>query len=286
MTAIPPGSPQDPSRPHTKEHDTVESFSLDLPARAPRPRTAGLTMVMDTGLPQAAFADAMASFAPYIDVVKFGWGTALVTSDIERKFAILREHGIRYYFGGTLFEKFVVQGRFESWLRLCRRCDCELVEVSNGTIPMLNTEKAAYVRKCSDEFTVLSEVGFKDPGRAGELSNAQWIDAIHEDLEAGASKVITEARESGRSGICTPDGEPRADLVNAIVSCGVDLSRLIFEAPTKGLQTLFITLVGPNVNLGNIATADVIGLETLRLGLRADTLLHFESSSPEGAARA
>ena len=262
----------------------MDSIFLDLPDRTAQPRTDGLTMVIDNGLPHASFADAVASFAPYIDVVKFGWGTALVTSDIERKFAVLREHGIRYYFGGTLFEKFVVQGRFDSWLTLCRLCGCDLVEVSNGTIPLSNTEKAAYVRKCADEFTVLSEVGFKDPGRAGDLSNDQWVDSIHEDLEAGASKVITEARESGRSGICTADGKPRTDLIDAIISCGVDVSQLIFEAPTKDLQTLFITLVGPNVNLGNIAPADVIGLETLRLGLRADTLLHFEAARPVRSA--
>jgi phosphosulfolactate synthase len=256
----------------------MDSIFLDLPARTSRPRHEGMTMVIDNGLPHAAFADAVDSFARYIDVVKFGWGTALVTSDIERKFATLREHGIPYYFGGTLFEKFVVQGRFESWLTLCRLCGCDMVEVSNGTIPLSNTEKAAYVRQCADEFTVLSEVGFKDPGRAGELSNEQWVESIHEDLEAGASQVITEARESGKSGICTPDGKPRTDLIDAIVSCGVDVSRLIFEAPTKDLQTHFITLLGPNVNLGNIAPSDIIGLETLRVGLRADTLPHFESA--------
>jgi phosphosulfolactate synthase len=286
MTPVPRPSPYRPSGPDPKEDVPVDSIFLDLPARTAPPRTEGLTMVMDAGLPLAAFADAVASFASYIDIVKFGWGTALVTSDIERKFAILRAHGIRYFFGGTLFEKFVMQGRFESWLTLCRLCDCELVEVSNGTIPLSNTEKAAYVRACAGEFTVLSEVGFKDPGRAGELSNEQWVEAIHEDLEAGASKVITEARESGRSGICTPDGAPRAGLIDAIVSCGVDVSRLIFEAPTKALQTHFITLVGPNVNLGNIAPCDVVGLETLRLGLRADTLLHFESAPPKVAAGA
>ncbi|HWG72536.1 MAG TPA: phosphosulfolactate synthase [Acidimicrobiales bacterium] len=255
------------------------SIFLDLPDRSAKPRHDGMTMVIDNGLPQRFFADAVASAAPHIDVVKFGWGTAMVTPDVERKFAVLREHGIAYYFGGTLFEKFVMQDRFESFLTLCRLCRCEVVEISNGTIPLSNTAKAAYVRKCADEFTVLSEVGYKDPGRSEELTAGQWVDSIGEDLEAGATKVILEARESGRSGICQTDGSPRTDLVDAIVGCGVASERLIFEAPTKDLQTHFIALIGANVNLGNIAPEDVIGLETLRLGLRADTLLHFEGAT-------
>ena len=258
---------------------SMGSIFLDLPERSAKPRRDGMTMVIDNGLPQRYFADAVASCAPYIDVVKFGWGTALVTPDLEAKFAVLDDHGIGYCFGGTLFEKFVMQDRFDSFLTLCRLCRCDMVEVSNGTIPLTNTAKAAYIRKCTDEFTVLSEVGFKDPGRSEELSADQWIDCIGEDLEAGASKVITEARESGRSGICRADGKPRTDLIDAIVGSGVDTRRLIFEAPTKDLQTHFITLLGANVNLGNIAPADVIGLETLRLGLRADTLLHFEGAA-------
>lgn len=257
----------------------MDSIFLDLPYRSAKPRNDGLTMVIDNGLPQGAFADAIASTAPYIDVVKFGWGTAMVTPDIERKFAVLRDHGVSYYFGGTLFEKFVIQDRFESFLTLCRLCRCDMVEVSNGTIPLTNTEKASYIRKCADEFTVVSEVGFKDVDRSEALRADQWVDAIGEDLEAGATKVITEARESGRSGIGGSDGKPRTDLIDAIVSCGVEPAKLIFEAPTKDLQTYLLTLLGANVNLGNIAPSDVIALETLRLGLRADTLMHFESAN-------
>ncbi len=254
----------------------MDSLFLDLPPRAAKPRAEGVTMVIDSGLPQGAFADAMGSVEPYVDVVKFGWGTAMVTPDIERKFAVLRNLGIPYYFGGTLFEKFVVQDRFESFVTLCRLCGCEMVEVSNGTIPMTNSEKAAYIRKCADNFTVVSEVGFKDEARGDELAPEGWVEAIAEDLDAGASRVITEARESGRSGICRPDGSPRTELVDAILASGIDPDRLLFEAPTKALQTHWITLLGPNVNLGNVAPSEVIGLETLRLGLRADTLLQLE----------
>jgi phosphosulfolactate synthase len=150
------------------------------------------------------------------------------------------------------------------------------VEVSNGTIALSNTAKAAYIRKCADDFMVLSEVGFKDADRSLRLSPAQWVDCIGEDLEAGASLVITGARESGKSGICRADGELRWGLIEDILASGIGADRLLFEAPTRNLQTHFITRVGANVNLGNINADEVIGVETLRLGLRADTLLHFE----------
>jgi phosphosulfolactate synthase len=256
--------------------DSMDSLFLELPHREQKPRSRGLTMVIDNGVPQRAFADAIDSAAPYIDVVKFGWGTALVTPDIERKLDVLRRNGIGWYFGGTLFEKFAKQGRFQSFLTLCRLCDCQYVEISNGTIDLSPEEKAYYIRRCASEFTVLSEVGFKDAGRSSALTAAQLVDSVLSDLEAGATRIITEARESGRSGICTPDGQPREDLVEALLGSGVDVDRILFEAPTKDLQTHFIKLVGPNANLGNVAPADVIGLETLRLGLRSDTLMFFE----------
>lgn len=254
----------------------MDSLFLDLPERDPKPRSRGLTMVIDNGIPQGAFADGISSGAPYIDVVKFGWGTALVTPDIERKLEVLREQGIGWYFGGTLFEKFVRQDRFESFLTLCRLCDCRYVEVSNGTVEMTSAAKSGYIRRCAEEFTVFSEVGFKDAGRSSALTPAELVDAVESELAAGAAKIITEARESGRSGICRPDGTPRPDLIEALLDSGVDLDRILFEAPTKDLQTHFIKLVGPNVNLGNVAPTDIIGLETLRLGLRSDTLTEFE----------
>jgi phosphosulfolactate synthase len=249
---------------------------LALPARETKPRTRGLTMVIDPGLPSAYLEDAVASAAGLIDLVKFGWGTALVTNDLARKVACLRRFDIGFYFGGTLFEKFVAQDRFEEYLAWCHHWGADVVEVSNGTITLSNTAKAAYVRKCADQFKVFSEVGLKDADRSLRLSPAQWVDCIEEDLEAGSSLVLTEARESGKSGICRPDGELRWGLIEDILGSGVPPERLMFEAPTKDLQTHFITRIGPDVNLGNIKADDVIGLETLRLGLRADTLLHFE----------
>ena len=184
----------------------MESLFLDLPDRETKPRHRGLTMVIDNGIGHGAFADAIDTAGPYVDVVKFGWGTALVTPDIERKLDVLRRSGVGYYFGGTLFEKFVSQDRFESFLTLCRLCDCTYVEVSDGTIEMTAADKARYIRRCAEEFTVLSEVGYKDAARASGLTAGGLVDAVCADLEAGAAHVITEARESGRSGICRPDG--------------------------------------------------------------------------------
>lgn len=250
---------------------------LDLPQREAKPRQRGFTMVIDNGMPHGAFVDAVTSASSYVDVVKFGWGTAMVTGSMERKFAALRDLGISYYFGGTLFEKFVMQDRFDSFVELCRRCRCQVVEISDGTISMSAADKGEYIRRCAEEFLVLSEVGFKDADRADQVPAEAWAEAIAMDLEAGATMVITEARESGRSGICNRDGKPRPGFVDTILGSGVDPGSLIFEAPTKDLQTYFITRVGTNANLGNISPTDVVALETLRLGLRSDTLLHFEN---------
>lgn len=250
--------------------------TLHLPRRAEKPRRTGLTMVIDGGIPLGQFTDIISSTAEYIDLVKFGWGTAVVTGNIDTKINVLREHGVKFYFGGTLFEKYVLQGRFDDFRKFCLDHDCRHVEVSNGTIPLSNSEKASYVRKLAKEFTVISEVGFKDPLRSGELAPEEWIDYIHEDLEAGSSLVTLEARESGRSGICQADGTLRSGLIEHMLASGIDDGSLLFEAPTTSLQAHFITRLGPNVNLGNIPAQGVLGLETLRLGLRADTLTTFE----------
>ena len=153
---------------------------------------------------------------------------------------------------------------------------CRYLEVSNGTINLSNESKARFVTRAAREFIVLSEVGYKDAGRSALLTGSQWTNYIEEDLAAGATFVVTEARESGRSGLCEANGKLRCDVVEEIIGSGIDCSRLVFEAPTKELQTFFVTRVGSEANLANIAPGDVLGLETLRLGLRSDTLLHFE----------
>lgn len=250
--------------------------SLSLPERPAKPRTSGLTMVIDGGVPLGQFTDLIELGAEYIDYVKFGWGTSVVTNCLREKISVLDSHGIGFYFGGTLFEKFVLQGRFEDYRSFCAEYSCQHIEVSNGTIVMSNTEKAGYIRKLAPDFTIVSEVGFKDPGRSEMLPPSEWIAAIKEDLEAGASIVTLEARESGSSGICRPDGELRYGLIEDVLHAGIGIDSLLFEAPTTALQKHMITRIGPNVNLGNVPAQGVIGLETLRLGLRADTLAVFE----------
>ena len=209
-------------------------------------------------------------------MIKLGWGTSLVTDDLKYKIDALREANVDYYFGGTLFEKYISQNQFDEWRRFCDRYSCRYVEISNGTIPMSNSEKAEYIARVASDYVVYSEVGYKDSGRSEEMGPQLWIDYISEDLAAGARMVITEARESGRSGICRPNGELRTGLIEEIAHSGLDLGKLLFEAPNKDLQLLLLRRFGPQVNLGNIATSDIVALETLRLGLRGDTLLDWD----------
>ncbi|MBO0801927.1 MAG: phosphosulfolactate synthase [Nocardiopsaceae bacterium] len=254
----------------------MNQTALTLPPRAARPRTTGLTMVIDGGIPPRYFADLIALGGEYIDFVKFGWGTSVITSCLEEKVSVLDERGISFYFGGTLMEKFVLQGRLDDYRRFCARFGCTHVEVSNGTIDISNTEKAGYIRKLATDFTVVSEVGFKDSDRSQQLPPSAWVECINEDLEAGASLVTMEARESGKSGICRPDGELRFGLVEDVMHSGVSGDVLLWEAPNTALQTYLISRLGSDVNLGNVPADGVIGLETLRLGLRSDTLTVFE----------
>ncbi|HEY2698637.1 MAG TPA: phosphosulfolactate synthase [Pseudonocardiaceae bacterium] len=237
------------------------------------------TMMIDPGLPTGAFTDVIASHGEFVDIVKFGWGTALVTKDIDRKIAVLREHGVDFYFGGTLFEYYLWTGRLDEYLAMMRHYGATHVEVSNGTIPLDQHGKAQYVRQLSGEMTVLSEVGYKDADRSALLTPADWVSALQEDLDAGATTVITEARESGRSGIANADGQMRDDVLLAVLDA-IDPRKVMFEAPTKDLQVALVRTVGPQVNLGNVAAADIIGVETLRRGLRGDTLLQLTTGLP------
>ncbi|MGH9099788.1 MAG: phosphosulfolactate synthase, partial [Acidimicrobiales bacterium] len=262
-----------------KEGAVMNSTVLTLPGRATKPRRTGMTMVVDGGLPLGALRDVVASAGEYIDFVKFGWGTAVVSGELGAKIELLQQSDIDFYFGGTLFEKHVLQGRFDDYRVLCHRWACRFVEVSNGTIEMSNHEKTGYVRKLAEEFVVISEVGFKDAERSDMLMPRRWIEYIEDDLSAGAFLVTLEARETGSSGICHADGQLRVGLVEEIVS-EVPPERLVFEAPTSALQAHMVRRVGPDVNLGNVGPASVLALETLRLGLRADTLTQFEGEEP------
>lgn len=252
--------------------------ALRLPLRASKPRTTGLTMVVDGGVPFRTLQGLVESAGDFIDLVKFGWGTAVVSRELSQKVTLLQEYDIGYYLGGTLFEKHVLQGEFDAYRWLCHDLACRFVEVSNGTIDLSNSEKAGYVRKLAHEFTVISEVGFKDAGRSEQLGPRRWAEYAEEDLEAGARLVTLEARESGSSGICRPDGRLRFGLVEDLVAM-LPVERLMFEAPTASLQAYLVRRLGPDANLGNVPVSGVISLETLRLGLRADTLVDLDPAA-------
>jgi phosphosulfolactate synthase len=254
---------------------------LDLPSRAAKPRTVGLTMVIDKGVPYRHFVDLVESQGEHFDFVKFGWGTSVVTKDFGTKLDVLRAANVDFYLGGTLFEKYVLQNRFDEFRALCQGYDCRFVEVSNGTIDITNDDKAEFVKRLSEDFRVISEVGSKDQATSDTMAPNKWIQYIQADLDAGAGLVTLETREGGKGGICRSNGELRYGLIEEILSSKIDHEKLLFEAPTTELQTYFVQRVGPDANLGNIAISDIIPLETIRLGLRSETLLSFEPGPDE-----
>ena len=232
-------------------------------------RDGGLTHVLDKGLGPRAWADVLETAGEYIDIVKLGWGTAYVTQNLARKLDVLRAAGKPVVIGGTFLEAVIAQDKLDEYKSWVRDLGLTHVEVSDGVIDLPRERKLELIAELARDFTVLSEVGSKDS--AVEFAADEWIGWIQEELAAGAWKVITEGREGGTAGIYSPTGEMRTGLVDEIAH-HVAISDLIFEAPTKSSQAWFIRHFGPSVNLGNIPPDEVIALETLRLGLRADTL--------------
>lgn len=247
-----------------------------LPSRQTKPRNQGLTILIDNGLPTQYFLDIVDSFSELIDLIKFGWCTSVVSQNILKKVEFASFRNIDFFFGGTFFEKAVQQKKVDSLYKYFKYYNCQYIEISNGIIALSNREKAKYISEFSKEFQVLSEVGYKDKQMCLTLSSQEWIEYIQEDLEAGAVKVILESRESGRSGICLANGEIRYELISEIINSDINTKDIIFEAPNKDMQVYFIKELGANVNLANISFNDIVSLETLRLGLRADTLNFFE----------
>ena len=243
-----------------------------MPERPAQPRDNGLTMVMDKGLSLREAEDLCDISAPYCDLLKLGFGTSLITNRLQEKIKLYQSAGLRPYFGGTLFEAFAVRDMFDDYRRFLDKYGMEVVEVSDGVMELDHDKKCDYISNLSKDFTVLSEVGTKLKGK--EISNEQWISYMQTELQAGAWKVIAEARESGNMGIYNDDGSANFELILDIKKA-VDPNEILWEAPLKNQQVWFIKLLGPNVNLGNIATNEIIPLETLRLGLRGDTLLTF-----------
>lgn len=244
----------------------------NIPERTTKPREAGLTMVMDKGLSCREVEDFLEVSADKTDIVKLGFGTSSVTPSLDRKIAIYQEANIPLYFGGTLFEAYVIRGQFEDYKRLLDKYKVTHVEVSDGSIEISEEEKCGYIRSLAKDFTVLSEVGSKDAEKI--IPPYKWIAMMKAEIEAGAWKVIAEARESGTVGIFRNSGEVRSGLIEEILQ-HIPLDTILWEAPQKVQQVWFMTLYGHNVNLGNIAPNEVIPLETLRLGLRGDTFNHW-----------
>jgi len=243
-----------------------------IPNRSSKPRNSGMTMVMDKGLSLRQVEDFLEVSGTYTDIVKLGWATSYVTPNLKEKLKLYREAGIPVYFGGTLFEAFIIRNQYDDYCRMLDKFQLEYAEVSDGSITIEHDIKCEYIQKLSKQLTVISEVGSKDVQKI--FAPYKWIQLMKAEMEAGAWKVIAEARESGNVGIYRDSGEVRQGLVDEILT-QISADDVIWEAPQKAQQVWFIKLLGSNVNLGNIAPADMIPLETLRLGLRSDTFDHF-----------
>ena len=245
---------------------------LTLPERTRKPRESGLTHVLDKGHSLEQVRQFMEVAQGYVDIVKLGWGTAAVTPNLREKVELYQSYGIPVCFGGTFFELCLRQNRLEEYLAVLRGLGMDCLEISDGTVAMEEDDKLALLRRLSKEFRVLSEVGSKDASVV--ITPEKWVDSVKREFDAGAWKVITEGRESGTVGIYQSGGQVKEGLLESIVAA-VGPENLLFEAPIKSQQTWFVMQFGANVNLGNIPPEEALPLETLRLGLRGDTLLHF-----------
>jgi phosphosulfolactate synthase len=245
------------------------NFSLtQIPERTKQPRQYGLTMVMDKGLSLRDAESFISVGAPHTDIVKLGFGTSFVTPNLRAKIELYQQHNIPVYFGGTLFEAFVIRNQFDDYIAMCKDYKIDVIEVSDGSIEIPHTEKCGYIEKIAKFAKVFSEVGSKDAAHI--IPPYKWIELMSAELSAGASYVIAEAREAGNVGIYRGSGEVREGLVQEILT-KIPAEKILWEAPQKAQQLYFLELIGCNVNLGNIAPSEVIPLEAMRIGLRGDT---------------
>jgi phosphosulfolactate synthase len=249
------------------------NYTLDnLPERTQKPRQSGFTMAMDKGLSVREAEDFISVCKDYVDIVKLGWTTSYLTPNLKEKLKVYEDAGIPAYFGGTLFEAFIIRNQFDDYRRVLDKYNLKFAEVSDGSIELDHVTKCNYIKDLSQQVTVLSEVGSKDAEKI--IPPYKWINLMEAELEAGAWKVIGEAREGGNVGLFRSTGEVRSGLVEEILT-KIPFEKIIWEAPQKSQQVWFIKLLGTNVNLGNIAPNEVIPLETIRLGLRGDTFTSF-----------
>ncbi|HEX5151364.1 MAG TPA: phosphosulfolactate synthase [Parafilimonas sp.] len=255
------------------------NFSLtQIPDRIPKPRANGITMIMDKGLSIEEAKNFLSIAHPHIDILKLGFGTAYVTPNLDEKIEIYQSYDIPVYFGGTLFEAFLIRNQFNDYIDVCKRYNINYMEVSDGSITIPHAEKCGYIEKLTKYGTVLSEVGSKDAEHI--IPPYKWIELMRAELNAGASYVIAEAREAGNVGIYRGSGEVREGLVQEILT-QIPGEKIIWEAPQKAQQLYFLELLGCNANLGNIAPSEVISLEAMRLGLRGDSFSLFLNKSQQ-----
>ena len=252
------------------------NFDLSqIPDRTAKPRQNGLTMVMDKGLSIREAENLMSIGSNHVDIVKLGFGTAFVTPNLRAKIEVYQKAGVAVYFGGTLFEAFLIRDQFEDYIAMMKDYGIQHVEVSDGSITIPHAEKCGYIEKLTNFGTVLSEVGSKDAAHI--IPPYKWIELMRDELQAGSTYVIAEAREAGTVGIYRGSGEVREGLVQEILT-QIPSEKIIWEAPQKDQQLYFLELIGCNVNLGNIAPTEIIPLEAMRIGLRGDTFnLYLEN---------
>lgn len=245
------------------------NFNLSqIPERHPKPREHGITMVMDKGLSIEEAKNFMSGAHPHVDIIKLGFGTSFVTPNLKEKLEVYSSYNIPIYFGGTLFEAFLIRNQFADYISVCKEYGISYMEVSDGSITIPHAEKCGYIEKLTRHGKVLSEVGSKDAAHI--IPPYKWIELMKAELLAGASYVIAEAREAGNVGIYRGSGEVREGLVQEILT-QIPEEKIIWEAPQKAQQLYFLELIGCNVNLGNIAPSEMIALEAMRIGLRGDT---------------
>ncbi|MEN9298387.1 MAG: hypothetical protein RLZZ429_700 [Bacteroidota bacterium] len=245
------------------------NFNLSqIPVRTQQPRLSGLTMVMDKGLSINEVHNFMSVGGPHVDIVKLGFGTSFVTPNLREKIEVYHSYNVPIYFGGTLFEAFLIRNQFDDYISVCKDYGIKYMEVSDGSISIPHAEKCGYIEKLTQHGTVLSEVGSKDAAHI--IPPYKWIELMRAELEAGSSYVIAEAREAGNVGIYRGSGEVREGLVQEILT-QIPEEKIIWEAPQKAQQLYFLELIGCNVNLGNIAPHEILALEAMRIGLRGDT---------------
>lgn len=244
-------------------------YLKNIPQRFTKPRIAGVNMIMDKGLSLGAAHNLVEACGPFIDFIKLGFGTAYLTPQLKEKIKLYQDNGIHVYLGGTLAEAFIIRHQFDDYIKLLQDLQLEYAEISDGCMTIPHEEKCGYIKQLKDAgYKVLSEVGSKDAQKV--MAPYKWLEQMEKELEAGSSFLITESREAGNIGIYRGTGEVREGLIEEILT-KIPQEKIIWEAPQKNQQLFFIQLLGPNVNLGNIATDEVLALETMRIGLRGDT---------------